>query len=112
MNKIMEQAEEIAFTSQKETYYISSQRASDDLDGILKDASIMAFVNYVITNYEYSGLLKNYLAYFLGKNPNAQCLIEGIENKNQSAALWPAIEQDNLGILYLLFQSAKGNSSV
>lgn len=106
MNKVMKQAETISLTSSREHYYVSANRDFYDLEGMLKDMSVMALVNYVITNHEYSTLQKNYLDYFLGRNPNAICLIEGFGERNLQTGE-EGVNQINGALFYLLLQSIK-----
>ena len=106
MKKIMKQAEEVAFSVGKNTYYVSEKREYNDIDGILRDMSNMALVNYIITNHEYSTLQKNYVDYLLGRNPYNICFIDGFGIRN-------AVEGENKinavngGMFYLLLQSTK-----
>ena len=106
MKRIMKQAEDISLTSGKNNYYVSEKREYNDIDGKLKDMSILALVNYIITNHEYSTLQKNYLDYLLGRNPYNICFMDGFGTRN-------ALEQEmkinpkNVGLFYLLLQSTK-----
>ena len=106
MKKIMKQAERIAYSSGKNTYYVSEKREYNDMNGILRDMSNMALVNYIITNHEYSMLQKNYLDYLLGRNSYNICFMDGFGSRN-------AVEDEmkinafNGGLFYLLLQSTK-----
>ena len=75
MKKVMSKAEEIALTGKRNSYYVSEKREYNDIDGMLKDISMMSLVNYIITNHEYSTLLGNYVDYFLGRNPDNICFV-------------------------------------
>lgn len=106
MKRIMKQAEEISLTAGKNNYYVSDKREYNDINGKLRDMSNMALVNYIITNHEYSTLQKNYLDYFLGRNPYNICFADGFGTRN-------AMDEDisinavNSGLFYLLLQSTK-----
>lgn len=105
MNKVMKQAETISLTSGKDNYYVSGVRDFYDVEGMLKDMSVMALVNYIITNHEYSTLQKNYRDYFLGRNPDAVCLAEGFGKRNLQNG--EGVSQADAALLYLLLQSTK-----
>ena len=105
MNKVMKQAETISLTSGKDNYYVSGGRDFYDVEGMLKDMSVMALVNYIITNHEYSTLQKNYRDYFLGRNPDAVCLAEGFGKRNLQNG--EGVSQGDAALLYLLLQSTK-----
>ena len=106
MKRIMKQAEEISHTVGKNNYYVSEKREYNDINGKLKDMSNLALVNYIITNHEYSTLQKNYLDYFLGRNPNNICYMDGFGTGN--AGIGEAkIDSENVGLFYLLLQSTK-----
>lgn len=108
MNKVMKQAEEISLAGSRENYYVSEKREFHDSDGMLQDMSVMALVNYVITNHEYSTLLKNYLDYFLGRNPQARCLVEGFGDREPLAGQEGILNRSYMALMYLLLQSTKG----
>ena len=107
MNKVMKQAEEISLTAGRENYYVSNKRELYDVEGMLQDTSVMALVNYVITNHEYSSLLGNYLDYFLGRNPQARCLVEGFGARNMPEGQEESVGKSHMALLYLLLQSRK-----
>ena len=107
MNKVMKQAENISLTSSREHYYISRQREHYEVDGILRDAAVMALVNYIITNHEYSTLQKNYLDYLLGRNPESCCLVEGFGTRNRPRQQEEMVDKENAALFYLLLQSTK-----
>ncbi len=106
MKKIMNQAEEISLSSGKNNYYVSDKREYNDIDGKLRDMSNLALVNYIITNHEYSTLQKNYLDYFLGRNPYNICFVDGFGTRN-AAEEEISINATNSGLFYLLLQSTK-----
>ena len=106
MKKIMNQAEEISRSSGKNNYYVSNKREYNDIDGKLRDMSNLALVNYIITNHEYSMLQKNYLDYFLGRNPYNICFADGFGTRN-AADDEVDINATNSGLFYLLLQSTK-----
>lgn len=106
MDKIMNQAEDISLTSGKNNYYVSDKREYDDIDGKLRDMSNLALVNYIITNHEYSTLQKNYLDYFLGRNPDNICFVDGFGTRNAVEGE-TKINSLNAGLFYLLLQSTK-----
>jgi endoglucanase len=114
MKKVMDEAEEISLSISRNNYYISQQREYDDISGMLKDMSVMALVNYIITNHEYTSLQKNYLEYFLGRNPMAVCFVEGFGSRNavgedeEEAEGAREVNEDNVALFYLLLQSTKG----
>ncbi|MGN0307030.1 MAG: hypothetical protein ACI4DN_02315, partial [Lachnospiraceae bacterium] len=88
-------------------YYVSEEREFYDVKGMLQDMTIMALVNYVITNHEYSTLQKNYLDYFLGRNPDARCLVKSFGTRNMPEGAEEMIDETYAALLYLLLQSTK-----
>lgn len=106
MKRIMKQAEEISRTAGKNNYYVSEKREYNDINGKLKDMSNLALVNYIITNHEYSTLQRNYLDYFLGRNPYNICYIDGFGTGNVIGDE-EKINSENVGLFYLLLQSTK-----
>ena len=106
MRKIMKQAENIALSAGKNTYYVSKNREYHDIDGKLRDMSNMALVNYIITNHEYSMLQKNYMDYFLGRNPYNICFMNGYGSENAGEGEIE-INAFNGSLFYLLLQSTK-----
>lgn len=105
MKKIMKQAEEISLTSGKNSYYVSTKREYNDINGKLRDMSNLALVNYIITNHEYSVLQKNYLDYFLGRNPENICFVDGLGTRNAKEGA--KVDETNGALFYLLMQSAR-----
>ena len=108
MKEIMEEAEEISLASGRNNYYVSEKREYNDIDGKLRDMSKLALVNYIITNHEYSTLQKNYLNYFLGRNPENVCLADGFGSANVKEGE-AKIDGGNGVLFYLLLQSIKSN---
>ncbi len=106
MKKIMSRAEEISLSSGRNNYYVSEKREYNDIDGKLRDMSNMALVNYVITNHEYSSLLKNYRDYLMGRNKDNLCFFNGIGMRNPEEEQ-AGIDEMNGGLFYLLLQAAK-----
>ena len=106
MKRIMKQAEEISLSSGKNSYYVSEKRAYNDINGKLRDMSNLALVNYIITNHEYTVLQKNYLDYFLGRNPYNICFADGFGTRNATDENM-GINSGNSGLFYLLLQSTK-----
>lgn len=106
MKKIMNQAEEISLTAGKNNYYVSEKREYNDIDGKLRDMSNLALVNYIITNHEYSMLQKNYLDYFLGRNPYNICFMDGFGTRNAVDGE-VKINLMNSGLFYLVLQGTK-----
>ena len=106
MKKIMSQAEEISNFSGKNSYYVSTLRQTNDIDGKLRDMANLALVNYIITNHEYTTLQKNYLDYFLGRNPQNICYVDGFGTLN-AVEDTGKINPKNSGLFYLLLQSTK-----
>ena len=106
MKKIMSEAEQVSLTSGRNSYYVSEKKEYNDIDGKLKEMSNMALVNYIITNYEYSTLLKNYMDFFMGRNPDNLCFVEGFGMKNAEEEQ-PRINEKNGGLFYLLLQAVK-----
>lgn len=106
MKRIMKQAEEISRTVGKNNYYVSEKREYNDINGKLKDMSNLALVNYIITNHEYSILQRNYLDYFLGRNPYNICYMDGFGTEN-AIEDEDKINSENVGLFYLLLQSTK-----
>ena len=106
MKKLLSRAEEISLSSSRYTYYVSEQKQYNDIDGKLADMGNMAFVNYIITNHEYTKLLKNYRDYIMGRNPQNICYIDGFGILN-SADVTKKVTLKNCGLFYLLLQSTK-----
>lgn len=106
MKKIMSQAEEISLLGGKNNYYVSTKRDDNDIDGKLRDMANLALVNYIITNHEYTTLQKNYLDYFLGRNPQNICYVDGFGTLN-AVDESKKINAKNSGLFYLLLQSTK-----
>ena len=106
MKKIMSQAEEISRYGGKNSYYVSTKRESSDIDGKLRDMANLALVNYIITNHEYTTLQKNYLDYFLGRNPQNICYVDGFGTLNAVDDA-TKVNAKNSGLFYLLLQSTK-----
>ena len=106
MKKIMSQAEEISLLGGKNNYYVSTKRDYNDIDGKLRDMANLALVNYIITNHEYTTLQKNYLDYFLGRNPQNICYVDGFGTLN-AVDESKKINAKNSGLFYLLLQSTK-----
>ena len=106
MKKMMSKAEKNSLTSGRKSYYVSEKREYNDIDGKLKDMSNMALVNYIITNHEYSTLLRNYIDFFLGRNPDNICYLEGFGSRNAEQGS-NRVNEMNAGLFYLLLQSAK-----
>ena len=106
MKKIMSQAEETSFTSRRNNYYVSEKREYNDIDGKLRDMSNMALVNYIITNHEYSTLLKNNIDFLMGRNPENLCFLDGFGTRNAKEGA-SKINEMNGGLFYLLLQAVK-----
>jgi hypothetical protein len=77
-----------------------------DANGKLRDMANLALVNYIITNHEYTTLQKNYLDYFLGRNPQNVCYVDGFGTLN-AVDETKKINEKNSGLFYLLLQSTK-----
>ena len=106
MKKIMSRAEEISLTSGRNSYYVSDKKEYNEISGKLKGMSNMALVNYIITNHEYSTLIKNYVDYFMGRNPENICYIDGFGVRTSEEGQ-PKVDELNCGLFYLLLQAAK-----
>ena len=106
MKKLLSRAEEISLSSSRYTYYVSGQRQYNDIDGKLTDMGNMALVNYIITNHEYTQLLKNYRDYLMGRNPQNICYIDGFGMMNSTEEKGKVTTR-NCGLFYLLLQSTK-----
>lgn len=106
MKSIMKNAETISLSSGKNNYYVSDKREYNDIDGKLQDMSNLALVNYIITNHEYTTLQKNYVDYFLGRNSENICFMDGFGSRNAQAEDGK-ITKKNCGLFYLLLQSTK-----
>ena len=106
MKKIMSRAEEISLTSGRNSYYVSDKKEYNEISGKLKGMSNLALVNYIITNHEYSTLIKNYVDYFMGRNPENICYIDGFGVRTSEEGQ-PKVDELNCGLFYLLLQAAK-----
>ncbi|MBR5598006.1 MAG: glycoside hydrolase family 9 protein [Lachnospiraceae bacterium] len=106
MKRLMSEAEEISLSSGRPTYYVSEQKEYNDIDGKLQDMGNLALVNYIITNHEYTQLQKNYRDYFMGRNPQNICYIDGFGVLN-SMEETKKVTPKNCGLFYLLLQSTK-----
>lgn len=106
MKKVMSRAEEISLTGGRNNYYVSDKKEYNEIGGKLKGMSNMALVNYIITNHEYSTLIKNYVDYFMGRNPENICYIDGFGARTSKEGQ-PKVDRVNCGLFYLLLQAAK-----
>lgn len=106
MKKIMAEAEEISLSGGKNNYFVSQLKSKNDIDGKLQEMSNLALVNYIITNHEYTVLQKNYLDFFLGRNADNFCYLDGFGSRNPKENE-NKITIKNGGLFYLLLQSTK-----
>lgn len=106
MKKLMARAEEISLSGGRQNYYVSNRREYNDIDGKLSDMGNLALVNFIITNHEYTQLQKNYRDYFMGRNPQNICYIDGFGELNATEEN-KKVTQKNCGLFYLLLQSTK-----
>lgn len=67
MDKLLKKAEAIALDSDKGNYFISNEESNAS-----SDISIMSYINFVITNREYRGVLAGHLHYLLGVNEDRE----------------------------------------
>ena len=89
---------------------VSGTTNQNNVSQMLRNATRMVVVNYVITNSEYDRLLLNYMHYFLGCNEDALCYVGtygtlnamdvgqdvGIMNRAETDALWIMLLSDVL----------------
>lgn len=107
MNRVREQAAEVSKNASRSTFYVSALREPYETNLILRDTTVLTLINYIITNHEYSTLQKDYLDYFLGRNPRALCLVEGFGTRNVWEEGMEEINGENAALLYLLLQTVK-----
>ncbi len=107
MNRVREQAAEVSKNANRSTFYVSSLREHYETNQMLRDTAVLTLINYIITNHEYTTLQKDYLDYFLGRNPAAVCLAEGFGTRNGTEEGMERINGQNAALLYLLLQTVK-----
>lgn len=83
MNSLMEEAEQIAQKAKEDLFLVSEE----DTDKILWDMTIMAVVDYVITNQEYYTIIEEHVHYFLGRNREAELLTGDFDIKDTARIL-------------------------
>lgn len=72
---LREKAAEIATESRNSYYQINLNKEDEEL---LWDMVVFTVIDKVISNHEYAAIIENYLHYFLGRNPSAVSMIDGI----------------------------------
>lgn len=77
---LLEEAEQIAGEAKTDGYFV----ASKDTDILLQNMMTMAFVDYVITNHEYTSVVENHIHYILGRNENGRALMENLQLKDRA----------------------------
>ena len=75
METLRDKASEIAVDSKDSYYQINLQKDDEE---ILWDMVVFTVVDKVISNHEYATIIENHLHYFLGRNPSAASMMDGI----------------------------------
>lgn len=75
MEVLREKAAEIATESRNSYYQINLNKEDEEL---LWDMVVFTIIDKVISNHEYAAIIENHLHYFLGRNPSAASMIDGI----------------------------------
>lgn len=75
MEMLREKASKIAAEAKKSYYQINLEKTVDEL---LCDMVVFTVIDKVLANTEYAAIIENYLHYFLGRNPSAASMIDGI----------------------------------
>ncbi len=83
MGFLMEKAEVITEKT-KENLFLAE---AEDMEELLWNMTIMSVVDYAITNQEYSTVIENNLHYLLGRNRQAEILLDGLEIKDTARVL-------------------------
>ena len=79
MQVMMEKAQEISQASKDNFFLVDGSLKTEDAGDLLWDTVVIAAMNYVITNSEYTSVLENYQSYLAGANEAAYCYIYGSE---------------------------------
>ncbi len=83
IDSLMDKAKDIAGKNKQGLFLVEKE----DQEEIFCDATIMAVVNYAITNHEYFMVIENYVHYFMGRNRDAEILLDSLEIKNDARML-------------------------
>ena len=75
MEVLRERAAEIATESRNSYYQINLNKEDEKL---LWDMVVFSLIDKVISNHEYAAIIENHLHYFVGRNPSAASMIDGI----------------------------------
>lgn len=75
MEVLRERAAEIATESRNSYYQINLNKEDEEL---LWDMVVFTVIDKVISNHEYAAIIENHLHYFVGRNPFAASMIDGI----------------------------------
>lgn len=86
IKKIMEEAEEIAEQSKKNSFLIYSGKERADRGVLLEEMIRICVVNHVITNHEYNTVIENHFHYLMGRNPDSICHVSFWEGQELQTA--------------------------
>lgn len=86
MKVMMEKAEEIAQETKDGLFLVGGSLQTEDVGDLLWDTVVIASMNYIITNSEYTSVLENYQSYLAGANETAYCYIYGGEQEGIGAS--------------------------
>lgn len=79
---LLRDVEEISYASKNSKYLAQGNKAQNNNSELLGNTARLALVNHIITNHEYTVVLENYLHYFLGRNAQSICYIDGVGSRN------------------------------
>lgn len=82
ISKLMRDVEEISYDSKASKYLTEGNAEQDNNALLLQKMTRLAVVDHIITNHEYTTVLENHLHYFLGRNAQSICYIDGVGSRN------------------------------
>lgn len=79
---LLKYAEDISYDSKNSKYLTEGNKEQDNNEELLHKMERMTVVDHIITNHEYTTVIENYLHYFLGRNAQSICYIDGSGSRN------------------------------
>lgn len=79
---LLTDVEEISYASKTSKYLAEGNKEQNNNSELLRKMARLAMVNHIITNHEYTLVLENHLHYFLGRNAESICYIDGVGSRN------------------------------
>ena len=101
MQKIMEEAEEMAQKSKESGFLVCSEDEIGLLGSILEQTVRICVVNHIITNHEYSTVIENQLHYLMGRNPDSICHVSWQDGQEQTGDVMENVVQIS-SLLFIL----------